>query len=106
MKKYQSPEPARWDGKYHVKFIPKKRRKGLFGELRGALGEIFHELAGVTQEKRAESGNGYTRRFVQKTPSEAGQSIVIRMAHAAITGEVTESQAACPILRLGKTPVE
>ncbi|BCD99835.1 IS200/IS605 family transposase [Marinagarivorans cellulosilyticus] len=36
---------TRWDCKYHVVFIPKKRRKLLFGSLRHHLGDIFHELA-------------------------------------------------------------
>ena len=30
---------------YHVVFIPKKRRKALFGQARRHLGEIFHALA-------------------------------------------------------------
>ena len=30
---------------YHIVFIPKRRRKLIFGELRRRLGEIFHELA-------------------------------------------------------------
>ena len=36
---------TRWDCKYHVVFILKKRRKLLFGSLRHHLGDIFHELA-------------------------------------------------------------
>jgi len=36
---------SRWDGKYHVVFIPKYRRKAMYGEGRKMLGEIFHELA-------------------------------------------------------------
>lgn len=34
-----------WDCKYHVVFIPLRRRKVLYGALRTKLGEIFHELA-------------------------------------------------------------
>lgn len=34
-----------WDCKYHVVFIPLRRRKVLFGTLKYKLGEIFHELA-------------------------------------------------------------
>ena len=34
-----------WDCKYHVVFIPKKRKKRIFGVLRQHLGEIFRELA-------------------------------------------------------------
>jgi len=36
---------SRWDCKYHVVFIPKYRRKAIYGELRKLLGEVFHELA-------------------------------------------------------------
>ena len=36
---------SRWDGKYHVVFIPIDRRKAIYGELRKLLGEIFHDLA-------------------------------------------------------------
>ena len=46
MKEYQSLSHTRWDCKYHVVFIPKRRKKRLFGVLRRELGAIFHELAG------------------------------------------------------------
>jgi len=42
---YQSLTHSRWDCKYHVVFIPKRRRKVLFGNVRRQLGEIFHALA-------------------------------------------------------------
>ena len=42
---YQSLSHSRWNCKYHVVFVPKRRRKALFGHLRKALGPIFHELA-------------------------------------------------------------
>ena len=42
---YQSLSHARWNGKYHVVFVPKRRRKKLFGEIRRQLGPIFHALA-------------------------------------------------------------
>jgi putative transposase len=45
MKEYQSLSHTRWDCKYHVVFIPKKRKKRVFGVLRQHLGEIFRELA-------------------------------------------------------------
>ncbi len=43
---YQSLSHSRWDCKYHVVFVPKRRRKVLFGKTRRHLGEIFHALAG------------------------------------------------------------
>ena len=45
MKEYQSLAHTRWDCKYHVVFIPKRRKKAIFGSLRRHLGEIFQELA-------------------------------------------------------------
>ena len=42
---YQSLSHSRWDCKYHVVFVPKRRRKALYGEMRKQLGAIFHELA-------------------------------------------------------------
>ena len=45
MKEYQSLSHTRWDCKYHVVFIPKRRKKSLYGALRRNLGEIFRELA-------------------------------------------------------------
>lgn len=42
---YQSSAHSKWDCKYHVVFIPKRRRKAIFGQIRKYLGEILHELA-------------------------------------------------------------
>jgi len=36
---------TRWECKYHVVFIPKYRRKVLFGQIRQELGEVFRRLA-------------------------------------------------------------
>ena len=45
MRDYKSLAHTRWDCKYHVVFIPKKRRKIIYGRLRKYLGKVFHELA-------------------------------------------------------------
>jgi len=45
MKEYQSLSHTKWDCKYRVVFIPKRRKKRVFGVLRRHLGEMFHELA-------------------------------------------------------------
>ena len=42
---YQSLAHSRWDCKYHVVFIPKGRKKELYGKVRTFLGQVFHELA-------------------------------------------------------------
>jgi putative transposase len=41
----ESLKHTRWECKYHIVFIPKYRRKALFGELRNELGGIFRALA-------------------------------------------------------------
>ena len=54
MKEYQSLSHTRWDCKYHVVFIPKRRKKKVFGALRRHLGEMLHELAGHKESKIVE----------------------------------------------------
>ncbi|QJD30791.1 IS200/IS605 family transposase [Methylococcus geothermalis] len=54
MKEYQSLSHTRWDCKYHVVFIPKRRKKQLFGALKRHLGELCHELAGHKDSKIVE----------------------------------------------------
>lgn len=45
MKEYQSLCHPKWNCKYHVVLIPKKRKKMIFGAIRKYLVETFHELA-------------------------------------------------------------
>ena len=56
MKEYQSLSHTRWDCKYHVVFIPKRRKKAIFGALRRHLGEVFRDLA---RHKEAEVVEGH-----------------------------------------------
>ena len=42
---YQSLSHSRWDCKHHLVFVPKYRKKVIFGDIRKFLGPIFHELA-------------------------------------------------------------
>ena len=45
MEDEQSLRHTRWDCKYHVVWIPKYRRKTLYGQLRKYLGEVMRKLA-------------------------------------------------------------
>ena len=45
MNNYQSLSHSKWECKYHVVFIPKYRRKVVYGQLRRHLGGVFRELA-------------------------------------------------------------
>ena len=42
---YRSLSHSKWDCKYHVVCVPKRRRKIIFGQTRRQLGPIFHSLA-------------------------------------------------------------
>ena len=44
MQEFQSLAHVKWDCKYHVVFIPKYRRKALYGKLRTGVGRILREL--------------------------------------------------------------
>lgn len=56
MDEYESLSHAKWECKYHVVFIPKCRRKTLYGALRKHLGEVFRKLA-EQKELRIEEGH-------------------------------------------------
>ncbi|WP_416430729.1 IS200/IS605 family transposase [Piscirickettsia salmonis] len=42
---YESLSHSKWDCKYHIIFVPRYRKKVLYGKIRKFLGPVFHELA-------------------------------------------------------------
>jgi putative transposase len=56
MNEDQTLSHTKWQCKYHVVFIPKYRRKVLYGQLRSYLGDVFRELA-RQKESRIEEGH-------------------------------------------------
>ena len=56
MTNYRSLNHSKWACQYHVVFIPKYRKKAIYGELRRYLGELFRRLA----QQREERGGGRT----------------------------------------------
>ena len=52
----ESLSHTKWECKYHVVFIPKCRKRMLYGQLRRELGPVFRELAERT-ECRVEEGH-------------------------------------------------
>ena len=56
MDKTESLSHTRWESKYHVVFIPKCRRRTLYGQLRRHLGEVFRRLA-AQKESQVEEGH-------------------------------------------------
>ena len=45
MEDYRSLSHTKWQCKYHIVFIPKYRRRTLFGVVRRKLGPVFRRLA-------------------------------------------------------------
>jgi putative transposase len=56
MDQFQNLSHAVWDCKYHLVWIPKYRKKVLYGQLRKHLGGILRELA-VQKESRVLEGH-------------------------------------------------
>ena len=56
MNDYNKLQHSIWECKYHIVFIPKYRKKTLFGVLRRDLGLIFKKLA---QHKESKIEEGY-----------------------------------------------
>ena len=56
MTTYRSLNHTKWHCQYHVVFIPKYRRKAMYGGLRQELGEVFRRLA-AHRESEVEEGH-------------------------------------------------
>ena len=56
MRDNQTINHTTWECKYHVVFIPKRRRKVLYTELRYHMGEVFRKLT-EQKESRVEEGH-------------------------------------------------
>ena len=56
MNNYRSLNHTKWECQYHVVFIPKYRRKTLYGGLRHYLGDVLRRLA-EQRESRVEEGH-------------------------------------------------
>ena len=56
MDEFESLSHSKWECKYHIVFIPKRRRKTLYGQLKSHLGEVFHRLA---QQKQSQILEGH-----------------------------------------------
>ena len=78
MDKIESLNHSKWECKYHVVFIPKGRRKVLYGELRKHLGEVLRDLA-QHKESRIEEGHlmkDHVHMMISIPPKYAVSSVV------------------------------
>ena len=56
MNDVESLSHTKWECKYHIVYIPKYRKKALYGALRQQLGEVLKQLA-MQRERRIEEGH-------------------------------------------------
>ena len=56
MNEVESLSHTKWECKYHIVFIPKYRKKALYGALRQQLGEVLKQLA-MQRESRIDEGH-------------------------------------------------
>ena len=56
MNDVESLSHTKWECKYHIVFIPKYRKKALYGALRHQLGEVLKQLA-MQRESRIDEGH-------------------------------------------------
>ena len=56
MQTYETLKHSTWECKYHIVFIPKYRRKVLYGQVRRELGSVLREL---TRQKESEIIEGH-----------------------------------------------
>ena len=78
MRQVESLSHTRWECKYHIVFIPKYRRKTLFGQVRNELGEVFHRLA-RQKESLIEEGHilvDHVHRVISIPPKYAVSQVV------------------------------
>jgi putative transposase len=75
---YESLSHSKWDCKYHVVFVPKYRKKVLYGKIRKFLGPVLHELAGQRRSKILEGHmvQDHVHMLIQIPPKYAVSEVV------------------------------
>ena len=75
---YQSLSHSKWNCKYHVIFVPKKRKNVLYGKIRAELVKILHELA-TQKECKITEGNmsiDHVHMCIEIPPKHAVASVI------------------------------
>ena len=78
MDEYESLSHSKGECKYHVVFIPRGRRKAVYGELRKYLGEVLRKLA-EQKESRIEEGHllpDHVHRMISIPPKYAVAQVI------------------------------
>ena len=78
MRQVGSLSHSRWECKYHVVFIPKYRKKAIFGQIRSELGEVLRRLA-EQKESRIEEGHlmpDHVHMMISNLPKHAVSQVI------------------------------
>ena len=78
MDEFESLSHTKWECKYHVVFIPKFRRKVLYGQLRNHLGELFRKLA-TQKQSRIDEGHlmpDHVHMMISIPPKDAVSQVI------------------------------
>ena len=73
MRDWQSQSHVRWYCKYHIVFVPKYRRRVIYGQLRRSIGRIIRELC---QQQGVELVEGHAMLITCTGVSAFPQNIV------------------------------
>jgi putative transposase len=75
---YQSLSHSKWNCKYHVIFIPKKRKSVIYGKIRTELVKILHELAAQKESKITEGNltKDHVHMCIEIPPKYAVASVI------------------------------
>jgi putative transposase len=75
---YHSLAHSKWDCKYHIIFIPKNRRKAMFGKIKSNLGPVFRSLAQMKECNIVEGhvSNDHVHICIEIPPKHSVASIV------------------------------
>jgi putative transposase len=78
MELIKSLKHTKWDCKYHIVWIPKYRRKVLYGDLRKYLGEVLRDLAQQKESKVLEGHlmPGHVHMLLSIPPKHAVTQVV------------------------------
>src|SRR5262249_34865342 len=75
---YESLSHVKWDGQYHGVFIPKGRKKALYGKMRTILGPVLRALAGQrgSPSVAGHMEQDHVHRLIRMPPTYAGAEVL------------------------------
>ncbi|GAB1720194.1 MAG: hypothetical protein NTAFB09_19250 [Nitrosospira sp.] len=83
----KAPSHTKWECKYYIVFISRCRRKVLYEQLRGHLGEVLRKLAGQKESDKGRALGAGSRAYADIDPSE-GLGVTDSRVHQGQVGDI------------------